>query len=209
MTIKRHTAKAATLSLMFLVAGCTGLDVLKPQPDNTVFYILGINGEDPGASAATSTHPAILVGSATLPKFLNQSHIVSLKGTHELVYADRHRWGEPLEEGINRILVDRLSLELGSSEVTTMRVRPQMKWDYRVGYAVQQLGGKPGKYVRLDVDWWVRSTDDSVAHFKTSLTDASIKGSQADYAAYVSAIEKLLESWAMEVAATIGSMHTD
>lgn len=197
------------LLLLSLLPGCTGLDVLKPQPDNSVFFILGVSTARQSLRTGEAGAPAVLIGPASLAKYLDQSHIVSFKGDNELVYSDTYRWAEPLEEGINRILIDRLSSELGSPDITTVRLQPGMEADYRVGYQVQQLGGKPGKSVRLDMDWWIGVKDSAVTHYKTTLVNDNIPGGADNYGAYVRAIEELVTTWAGEVADTIRQLNSN
>lgn len=203
MKSPQSIAIATTTTLLILLAGCTGLDVLQPQPDDSVFYILGVETADAGQGPQQADRPAILVGPSSLAKYLDQSHIVSFEGTNELVYSDQHRWAEPLREGIDRLLINRLSADLATFQVATLRNQPGMVWDYRVGYQVQQLGGKPGDSVRLDIAWWIRSKDDSITNFKTSLTDEGLPGNSMNYRAYVQSIESLLDAWAAEVASAI------
>ncbi|MGC9451514.1 MAG: PqiC family protein [Oceanipulchritudo sp.] len=199
----KHRTPLLLLSGILLLAGCADLDVFTPMPDASTFYILGRQGFENNPPARLEDGTAILVGPVRIAQHLEQPRIVSYGGANQLHYSDLHRWGEPLEEGVNRILLRRLSGELMTSRVTLSSVAPDLDWDYRIGYEVRELGGAPAEPVHLQVAWWVRTKNGGIASYQTTLQSDPLAKGSLDYAAYVWTIESLLSQWADEVAAAV------
>ena len=66
----------------------------------TRYYLLS----SPDQPAAEETSCSVKVGSATVAPYLQRTHIVLQSGANELVPAVQHRWSEPLEAGVRRLL---------------------------------------------------------------------------------------------------------
>ena len=61
-----HPISTTAFLLLSLLAGCTGLDVLKPQPDNSVFFILGVSTGQRSLVEKTDGAPAVLIGPSSV-----------------------------------------------------------------------------------------------------------------------------------------------
>jgi len=66
----------------------------------TRYYLL--SNPDQGETQDTSC--SVQVGSVTVAPYLQRTHIVLQSGTNELIPAVQHRWSEPLEAGVRRLL---------------------------------------------------------------------------------------------------------
>lgn len=89
--------------LAVALAGCSILP--EPKADPTRFYLL--------STAATPASPAApVVGVQFRPVeaagYLRNPPIVVRRGEHEVEFRDLARWGEPLEQGIARVLREEL-----------------------------------------------------------------------------------------------------
>jgi len=67
---------------------------------STSYYLLS----SPDQVASTDTSCGVKLGSATVAPYLQRTNIVLQSGTNELVPAVQHRWSEPLEAGVSRLL---------------------------------------------------------------------------------------------------------
>ena len=109
-----------------MLGGC--LD-LKPQPDVTRFFVLGETS--PTTSTASVDGPqGLALGMRPLhvAPHLDTQRIVTRLGIHEVGFADAFRWGEDLEEGINRTLAAYLA---ATDPVRSVQVVP---WPGRAVY---------------------------------------------------------------------------
>jgi uncharacterized protein len=95
------------------------------------YYSLTLNNEYPSlatihqANTANTKQPRVVVGPIHLARFLRQDGLVIQIGEHEIVTANYHRWAEPLEEAIAKLLVQ----ELNSKSDYYQFARMAGQWD--------------------------------------------------------------------------------
>jgi uncharacterized lipoprotein YmbA len=85
---------ARNLSLLSLAA-C--LAACASAPQDTRHYLLAGSGK-PEAMCN------VRVGTVTVPGYLKRTNMAVQGNGNELLYADRHRWAEPLTDGVRRAL---------------------------------------------------------------------------------------------------------
>ncbi|MDR2377334.1 MAG: PqiC family protein [Puniceicoccales bacterium] len=95
------------LGFLFIsLSGC----LLGPVRDRSKFYALGIAGHPEKASGeADSSGPeaeaiAVDFQVISLPSYLRKPQLMRQRSGHELEFDEFHRWAEPVEEGIARII---------------------------------------------------------------------------------------------------------
>ncbi|MHB1192967.1 MAG: PqiC family protein [Longimicrobiales bacterium] len=102
-----HSMKIVTRSTLSLVlvalAGCFGLNRGDPSQSH---FVLGL-GRSPARAEATGPAgevPGVAVGlrPLRLAEYLESPLIVVRRGTHRIELSEFHRWGETLDQGINR-----------------------------------------------------------------------------------------------------------
>lgn len=191
------------LSISLLAfAGCVDLKVLDPKADSARFYRFDSVATPADAPAGALT---ILVGPSLLAGYLDQPKIVTLDSPNEVSYSNSHRWAEPLEDGINRILAGQLAAGLATQRVGMQASMGALPWDYRIGYEVQQLGGPLDGPVRLEVLWWIDSKGGETREFIHTSLEQPLDAAPGDYPAYVRALQALLQQWASEAAQRVQS----
>jgi hypothetical protein len=82
-------------------AGCSLLPA--PKPDPTRFFVLAV---EPGASAMA--RGAVALRPVELPAYLRQPALVVRRGGNEVTFREAARWGEPLEQGLARVVGENL-----------------------------------------------------------------------------------------------------
>jgi len=96
--------------LPLLLSGC----LFTPLKDPSKFYALGISDGDkiPAGTApspdraALREEPVVLDFRVTsLPSYLRKAPLMLQRSAHELQFDEFHRWAEPVEEGIARIVL--------------------------------------------------------------------------------------------------------
>jgi len=94
------------LLLALLVAGAAGAGcslLPAPKPDPTRFFVLAA---EPGEAAPA--RGTVALRPVEVPAYLRQPALVVRRGGHEVTLREAARWGEPLEQGLARVLGENL-----------------------------------------------------------------------------------------------------
>ncbi|KGE05294.1 PqiC family protein [Pseudohaliea rubra] len=98
---------APLLALPLLLAGCA-------SPVELSYVTLA-----PAAPpAARGAGPPLAVGPVTLPEYLLRADLAERLDAHRISYRRDRRWAEPLDHGIQRVLVANLAAQLDSAAVS-------------------------------------------------------------------------------------------
>ncbi len=133
-------------SLLFF--GCGG----KSSP--TTFYTLSPIEADLAASAAGSAAPVnIGIGPVTFPDELDRQRIVTRSGRNQLEINEFHRWGGSLENNFVRVLVENLTLLMGSERIMAQPWERYFSPDFRVVMDIRRFDGRLGEFASLNATW--------------------------------------------------------
>lgn len=144
--------------MALLLAACAA------DPDNTTYYLLSdSNAPDPVCSAQ--------LGTVAMPGYLNKSNIAIQGDGNQLIYANTHRWAEPLSNAVKR----QLGACLGNGEQPTIDV------------SIDHFHGATNGKTVLAGSWRVRGVDPTRAHHDT------IEQRQAGYDALVDSQRALIQ----------------
>lgn len=207
MSIHRITTICLTSCLLLAMAGCADLEVFKPTPDASKFYFLENESVSPDTVKLSNDGVAVLIGPSSVAKYLDQPQIVTFDGANQLDYSDLNRWGEPLEESINRLLIYQVAGDLGTSRVGNMRFMGDFDWEYKVGYHIYQLGGQLGGKVQMKISWWIISRDGQTSRYDGNIYEQPVAGKNPSYTAYVQAIEAMVEAWSADVSRALSEIN--
>jgi hypothetical protein len=207
--IRRLLELAACIGL----AGCAVTDA-------TQFYTLGqpvaaSGGSSVSASVAlTSLTPAdrassvsIGVGPVIMPGYLRRSQIVTRIGDDQGVdVATFHRWAEPLEDGVARVLAEEIGARVPTDRIVMFPWRGVVArvMQYQVVVVVMRLDGRRGGEVTLDTRWRVLGNDGAELAFRRSTMTESATG--PGYEPMVAAMTRALVALGQEIAAEIRTL---
>ncbi|HSW30253.1 MAG TPA: PqiC family protein [Longimicrobiales bacterium] len=111
-----HSMTIVTRSMLSLaliaLAGCFGLNRGDPSQSH---FVLGL-GRGPAGAEATGPSgevPGVAVGlrSLRLAEYLESPLIVVRRGPHRIELSEFHRWGEALDQGINRSVAGYMAVQ--------------------------------------------------------------------------------------------------
>jgi uncharacterized lipoprotein YmbA len=117
------------LSLVGLVLALalSGCSFGKSPPSH--FYVLNAQEDAPPQPA---DHALVLrITHIGLPRYLDRFEIVTRSGSNELKLADFHRWAEPLEEGIARVLAENLAVRWWVMDDTGRKLLVEHRSEFR------------------------------------------------------------------------------
>lgn len=143
---------------------------------------------------ADDRRPYVGIKEIRVSEYLNQSKILIRKNNSELHYAELHRWAEPLENGIARVLAANISILLNTGQVSVYPWRSSETPDWEVRITVSRLDTGRNLVLNLVAHWSITSSfnnEDSIS--KTSRITVDIKNFDYDQIvlAHSSAIAEL------------------
>jgi hypothetical protein len=134
------------LWLMILGLMLTGCG--SSPPNN--YYVLSASK----STAAIGDTPAIGVGPIVVPEYLIRENLVYNQDQNTLYVASLDMWGEPLEDGIQRVLALNLSGLLQTQNVRFFPWSPKRAPDYGVKVNILQLDANKNE-ASLKAEWLV------------------------------------------------------
>jgi uncharacterized lipoprotein YmbA len=130
-----------------MVGGC---QLLPPSAvDTTRFFVLTASVANAAASAAEVKPAARLqigLRQVDLPAYLRATKSMVVRdGANEIRYQDYSRWAEPLDAGVNRVLMERLSASPNVLGVDAHPLRGDVTRNYYVAVRIIRCEGVAGE----------------------------------------------------------------
>src|SRR6185369_3159683 len=135
----RLLTPACLLSAVVFLANACSIPIPQAQGDPTKFYVLA-STTAPAVAASTGTVPsAIRLRAIDLASYLNSRLLIVRRGENEIEFRDFARWGEPLDQGIARVLREELLARHAAGAVQSGVARPSDVQDASFEVAVKVL----------------------------------------------------------------------
>jgi uncharacterized lipoprotein YmbA len=106
-----------------------------------------------------SQSPAIGVGPIEIPEYLNRNTLVYRGQDNELEITHQSRWGEPLEDGISRVVSLNLAGLVGTENVRSFPWHPQRPPDYGVKIRILRMDATDSEAI-LIAEWVIYKPDE-------------------------------------------------
>jgi uncharacterized protein len=200
------------LAVSLGVAGCA-------VTDRTQFYTLGqpaarstesrvsasIAFTPPSSTDSTDT-VSIGVGPVIVPSYLHRNQIVTRNGADQVELATFHRWAEPLEDAIARILGEEIGARVPTERIVTYPWRGVVarSIQYQVVVAVLRFDGRRGGDVTLDTRWRILGREGNELAVRRSTVSEAAAGT--GYEPMVAAMTRALVALGQEIATEIRAM---
>lgn len=196
--MKSRLTRAALLGLAcaMLLAGCAG------KAPTTSYYSLHV----PQASAPAPAGDAVSlsVGPVTLPDVLKQTRIVTGGENGRYRLAEYHRWAGEVDRDMARAVAERLSMILGTENVSLFPWDQQSRPRFRVLVDVVAMGGSLGREATLSARWTLLDAEGQGGPL-VRRTDTAQPLPDADHATWVAAQQRNVERLADDIAAAIAA----
>lgn len=182
----------ALLLALTMLIGCGS----SPLPNH---YLLTANA--PPASDVTS-ELTIGLGPVFVADFLERPQVVTNSGSNRLEVDDLHRWAEPLDAGILRVMVVNMAELLGTERVSVFPWRRDETPDVAVRIILIELDHLGGQ-AQLGVRWVVVdvASDTVVSQNLSRYTQRSTRGPQDLVQSYSDLFAELAADIASEIRA--------
>jgi uncharacterized protein len=145
---------------------------------------------------------SLCIGPVLVPAYLDRMPLCVRDSGYEVRYAEYHRWAEPLESALTRVLAENLSVLLGTVSIDVFPWKTPAPADYQVRIMIIRFDGEPGGQAVLKARWSITAAGQE----KPVCESISAYVEQVDsrkYEALVAAQSRALERLSREIAAAI------
>jgi uncharacterized lipoprotein YmbA len=196
---------AVILLVVVVGAGCVKLG--KSQPSD--FYVLHSLVDTSRTTSPNVPPPGTRVGimKANIPQTLARSQIVIYPDRNSIHFSESDRWGEPLEDGISRVIMENLGHMIPSRNVYLLPARSAQEFDRFVAVDVIHFGYSGDGWVELAARWTVYDESrksilaESAARIVERLDFEDPE--RIDYRAIADAMSRTLTRFSQDIAAAI------
>ena len=187
--------------LMLAVGGCGG----RSAP--TSFFILSAIDDTPEKVIKPADFN-ILVGPVTVARYLDRDQIVIRDRDTEVVLDEFNQWAEPLADNLKRVVVENLSILLGTSEIYDIDRHSSKAVDFQLSIDVHRFDIDSEGSALLMVFWSV--IDDKQVNLKREKRVLRRQVKQEDMpGAYVSIQNDMVAELSTEIANELISLSKD
>src|SRR5215470_5642519 len=193
-TLNRCAPFGIVLAIAVLAAGCLG-----GGSAPTRFYVLAPMD---GAAVAGDRPLAVGVGPVSLAGYLDRPQIVTRPAADKIDLGEFDQWGEPLRDGITRVLAEDLSRQLPAAKISIFPWRGLEAVRYQVLVDVTRFDGPAAGDSALEARWRVLDalTGKEVSAKTTRLSEAA---GGSGYTLTVSAMSRALGALSRDIAQTL------
>jgi uncharacterized lipoprotein YmbA len=142
-------------SIFCLLAACSmPLPLPQAQADLTRYYLLTSTDIRPETDASAVLRRWVLgVRAVDVPAYLQGKSFAIRSHANEIVFLDFIRWGEPLDQGIARVLAENLRTLKNVARVSTQPFRADEQRDFEILVHVSACEGTADGAVRFAATW--------------------------------------------------------
>ncbi len=166
------------------------------------FYTLSSlrNTEGPAASG-----PAIGVGPITLPQYVDRPQIVTRSSPNRLELAEFHKWAEPLQDIVSRVVADNLAALVPTDRIVILPRRRSLPLDYQVEINVIQFDTSAQGETVLAARWTLFGKDGKKLLLSAESNISASTATPGDYESVAAAMSRALEDLSREIAQAIAA----
>ncbi len=177
------------------------------RPNLEVLHTLGPISSETARPSSPLTSMGLEVMPVRLPEALQRPQLVVSSGPGTLSLLETHRWGNSLDKDIQRVLVENLSLLMGTDAVVAYPQGERVKATRRLEMEVHRLEGKPGGTLTLQATWMIALPQGGQALlFRKTTLQRPVQGLDAE--ALVNAHSLILGDLSREIALEIKDLGT-
>ncbi len=169
----------------------------------TRFYALSsfAAGKPTEAGMAQKEPVVVSVGPVGIPEYLDRQQIVTRNSTNQLTLGDFDFWGGSLENDVNRVMVDNLSVMLAPKGISAVTWRARVPFAYSISISMTRFEAT-GDAVILKSQWGiVEAGGQTAAIVRGSVITKPLAG--RDYKDIVGGMSDALADLSREIAVSI------
>ena len=168
-----------------------------------IYYYTLDSSTQPAVSQSDSV-PDILVGPIHIVSFLDQGQLVTQNSAYSVNLEEQHRWAGDLQEMVSNVLINNLSLALGTDKIYCYPNAQEIK-GLQLTISILHLEKNADGQALVEARWKIISADDqTILHTSTSTCKT---GSETnDFASLVKGLSEGLSRLSEEIADKISQL---
>jgi uncharacterized protein len=185
----------------FFFSGCS-LPMPQAQNDPTKFYVLSPTTA-PVVSSGANPVPAVRLRPVELATYLQSRPMIVRRGENEIEFREFARWGEPLEQGIGRVLREELLARHAVTAVQVGAIRPSdvQEAPFEISVRVLACEGSTDGTVVFHAIWHVVSTSDGKIAARGDFRPTDLRWTPRHEATMAATLSKAVAGLAGDIAA--------
>jgi uncharacterized lipoprotein YmbA len=208
--MNKFTKKCSGLVLSVILAILSGCVSAGSSPQARFYSLRPLKDVEIPKVATPALKDAIIgVGPLEIPAYLDRPQIVTRGSENELELAELHRWAEPLEDAILRVVAQNLMSILPDSEVLLYPWSYYVPVKYQVVVEIVSIEAVLQDEVRLSINWSVlNAVDKKVFLTQSSLYSAKVNKanySKSNYNGMIAALNQGLYEFSLDIAKSLAA----
>lgn len=213
--LRRLPSRLLPLVLLAALGGCFKLSRESPPLQR---YVLGHAVPTPTAAGSTTTtgRGGLTIGlrRLELASYLSTPAVMTRRGASELVVSEFHRWGEPLDEGINRVVGAHLAVAPPVQAVDVAPWPARALHDFVVQLRVTRFEGVADSAatdgrVHVVANWDIIRPVNGLVLVRGSTDERGAPWRVGDYGGLVTGLDGALSRVARDIAACLARFPND
>lgn len=199
----KKTAILATAALFILIlSGCVSV----ANSPNPRFYMLRAVDQDSNYQKFDILAGTIIaVGPVKIPEYLNRPQMVTKDKKGMLNFAQFDRWGELLESGITRLMIEDFTLMLPGASLQMYPSNFAIPLNYQVSVDIVQMESELNKNLLLVAQWTVIDSK-SMKMIFTKRSEFTVPITPHDYPGLTEALSTAGASLSAEIAQKLSEL---
>ncbi len=202
--MKSKTVSIVIFISLIILGACVSVVPESTHVEPTNYLLTSVDSNLSSTDSDFLNGMSFYVRQVELAPYLEANGLVSRTESHKVAFSNLHRWGEPLDEGIARVVAKNLSTILGTLNYSAYPHRQKPKCDLEIGLHLERFEKVSGAKVTLVGTWQLFRDNQQVdieslaevIKFSSSVTDLD-KSSQV--AALSLTLEKVSEHIAVQL----------
>lgn len=193
------------VGLFWLLASGCNLPLPQAQPDATRYYLLNSTDLRLEAEAATAAKRWVVgIRAVDVPAYLHGKSIAIRSRANEILFPEFVRWGEPLDQGIARVLAENLRPLKKVARVSTPPFRSDEQRDFEIVTNVTACEGTADGEVRFAATWRILAPGGSAGTIaEGSYAAAGLRWDGRDHGQLAARLSEALAELSREIAAAL------
>lgn len=184
--------------LLLSLTGCIGG---KTPPSD--FYLLEPLRTAPDRPASLTEKPVIALAPVRIPQYVDRPQIVTATDRNAYRLSELHRWAEPIDDNMTRVLTQNLSLLVPADVVPANTSSLAKQAAFRVTVDIQEFHVTPQGRAELLAQWRIARGDDVVLSRQGAYREPA---STTDYRMMAGALNQSLNRLSRDIADALRSV---
>lgn len=186
--------KIVLLLLMLSIISCSS-----SKPSN--FYSL-VSTANMDNRIKNSRKVSVGIKIVSIPNYLTKPQIITIKSPTEFSFAETHRWVEPLQYSVQRIIAENMNKYIENSVVKPINFESE-DFDYTIQVEINKFYGKMDGQVELSGFYSIRGRNNSISTNPINLKKSFRAIENNDYNKLVMYYSEMLDELSKEMAKKI------